>query len=279
MTPPLPSFIVIGAIKAATTWIHDQLQANPAIYMPDPEPHFFSSAFESGIDSYRNFFAEAKTDQLVGEKSADYLAHPDAAGRIADVLPDISLVVQLRNPVERAYSDYRMLYRRGTVRGRPEDYFDRATTSQPRFLDDGLYARHLARWFDLFDQHRIHVLLFEDVKQRPRETVEAVCDHIGAPRHFENGMARKRVNDGSAKFLPLPIRTALAPIKDSVAPLRDNRVFQGMRGLLAREVRYPPLSPDARSRLQDFYADDVQRLGAMLGRDLDHWLTPQRAAA
>lgn len=279
MTAPLPSFIVIGAIKAATTWIHNQLQENPAIYLPDPEPHFFSTEFDRGLDFYRTYFAEAQPGQLVGEKSADYLGHPDAARRIAEILPEAALVVQLRNPVERAYSDYCMLYRRGTVRGRPEEYFDRATTSQPRFLDDGLYARHLSRWLDLFDRSRIHVLLFEDVKQRPRETVEAVCDHIGAPRHFATSIERQRINDGSAKFLPLPIRTALAPLKGTVAPLRQNSVFRGVRSLFAREVRYPPLSPDARARLQDFYADDVQQLSAMLGRDLDHWLTPQRVAA
>lgn len=275
----LPQFLIIGAVKAATTWIHAQLQANPALFLPDPEPHFFSSEFARGLGFYGDFFAAAPRTARIGEKSADYLADPHAATRIAQWLPNVPMVVQLRNPVDRAYSDYRMLYRRGTVRGAPEDYFNRATTSQPRFLDDGLYAHHLTRWHDLFDPSQIHVLLFEDVKQAPRATVDAVCDHIGAPRHFEEDLSHRRVNDGSAHFLPLPIRAALAPFKDSVKPLRANPLFKGVRGLLAREVQYPPLQPDTRARLADFYAGDVERLGRMLGRDLGHWLARDRIAA
>src|SRR3546814_10961579 len=113
------------------------------------------SDWSSDVCSSDLFFRGAAPGQLPGEKSADYLAHPDAARRIADLLPDIPLVVQLRNPVDRAYSDYRMLYRRGTVRGRPEDYLIRSTTPMPRFLDDGLYFEHLKRWLDYFPRRQI----------------------------------------------------------------------------------------------------------------------------
>ncbi|HEX7871593.1 MAG TPA: sulfotransferase [Sphingobium sp.] len=277
--PGLPGFLIIGAVKAATTWIHAQLQGNPALYLPDPEPHYFSSDYDRGIDFYRAFFAGAPEGALLGEKSADYLAHPHAASRIAALLPHVPMVVQLRNPVDRAYSDYCMLYRRGTVQGPPEAYFDRATTTQPRFLDDGLYAAHLDRWYDLFDPTQIHVLLFEDVKKAPHLTVAQVCEHIGAPYHFVEALSDRPVNDGSAHFLPLALRTALAPLKDSVRPLRNNPVFNGVRNLLVREMRYPPLLPDTRARLVDFYAADVERLGRMLGRDLGHWLDAERMAA
>jgi len=74
----LPHFVIIGAVKGATTWIHNQLQDNPAIYLPAPEPHFFSQEHAQGLDHYRRFFDGARPDQILGEKSADYLAHPDA---------------------------------------------------------------------------------------------------------------------------------------------------------------------------------------------------------
>src|SRR3546814_15149110 len=68
-----------SAVKSATTWVLEQLQANPAIYMPDPEPHYFSSEYHRGEDYYRGFFAsEGAAGRLRGEKSADYLAHPKA---------------------------------------------------------------------------------------------------------------------------------------------------------------------------------------------------------
>src|SRR3546814_15036318 len=90
--------------------------------MPGPEPHYFSTEFHRGPDWYEDFFAAADADQVVGEKSADYLAHPEAARRIAQRLPEARLVVPLRNPIARASSDYCMFFRRGAVSPHPQRY-------------------------------------------------------------------------------------------------------------------------------------------------------------
>lgn len=274
----LPDFLVIGAVKAATTWINAQLQAHPDIFMPGPEPHFFSTEFDRGLDYYHGFFRDAGGAQMIGEKSADYLAHPQAPARIAAMLPGAQLVVQFRHPVDRAYSDYRMLYRRGTIKGPPEQYL-RPGSEQPRFLDNSLYGRHLGRWFDHMPREQIHPLFFEDVRRSPRETVEAVCRHIGAVPHFAEEVGERPVNDGSASLLPLPLRNLLAPLKASVRPLRGTAGFEKLRSLMAREVDYPPLLPETRARLTDLFATDIQELAALTGRNLDHWLILEAKAA
>lgn len=275
----LPRFIIIGAVKGATTWIHNQLQHNPAVFLPGPEPHYFSQEHDRGLDHYRSLFAAATPGHILGEKSADYFAHALAAARLAAVLPAARLVLQLRNPVDRAYSDYKMLYRRGTISGPPEAYLDGRTTDQPRFLQDGLYGAHLARWRDHFDAAQIKVLLFEDVKAAPTDVVAAVCDHIGAPYHFSAEVGTRPRNDSTALFLPLPVRSALAPLKEAARPLRGNTMFEGVRRVFAREIRYPPLPDALRSRMTDYYARDVERLESLIGRDLSHWRTPARLAA
>jgi Sulfotransferase family len=272
-----PSFVIIGAVKAATTWALEQLQVNPALYMPDPEPHYFSSEFDRGEDYYSHFFAEAAgTGRMLGEKSADYLAHPEAARRMAAMLPDARLVVQFRNPVERAYSDYKMLFRRGTITGGPEEYLSSLDNPQPRFLNDGLYAMHMRRWRDHFAAEQLHAFLYDDVKNQPQATVEAISRHIGVDPIFDIGQSRKKANNGGERFLPLPVRKVLAPFKAVVAPLRGNALFETTRNLLAQEVAYPPLSQDLRMTLRDFYADDIIALGQMLGRDLSAWLSDGR---
>jgi hypothetical protein len=274
-----PSFVIIGAVKAATTWALEQLQVNPTLYMPDPECHYFSSEYHRGEEYYRAYFADmVSSGRLLGEKSADYLAHPDAAQRMAAMLPNARLVVQFRNPVDRAYSDYKMLYRRGTVRGAPEDYLHTLENNpQPRFLNDGLYAQHLQRWFDHFPEEQMYAFLYDDVKQQPRETIEAISRHIGVEPMFDEEQAKKRANDGSERFLPLPVRKALAPLKSTVAPLRGKPWFEATRGLFSKEIGYPALPDDTRSRLRDFYARDVEALGKMLNRDLSHWLVDRQA--
>ena len=275
----LPRFVIIGAVKGATTWIHNQLQDNPAIFLPGPEPHFFSQDHHLGLDHYRSLFAAAAPGQMLGEKSADYFAHPHAARRLAAVMPDARLVLQLRNPVDRAYSDYKMLYRRGTIAGPPEAYLDGRACDQPRFLRDGLYAAHLARWLEHFDRAQIHVLLFEDVKADPTKVVGAVCRHIGAPYHFSAEVGTRPRNDSSAHFLPLPVRTALAPFKRAARPWRGRPAFEGVRRVFAREIRYPALPEALRARMTDYYARDVAALEKLIDRDLTAWRERSRLAA
>ena len=121
---PLPEFVIIGAAKSATTWLAQNLQAHPQVFIPGPEPHYFSTEFHRGQAWYESWFEQAPPDRRVGEKSADYLAHPEAPRRIAKALPHARLIVQLRNPIERAYSDYCMFFRRGHVTPDPECYLD-----------------------------------------------------------------------------------------------------------------------------------------------------------
>lgn len=275
----IPKFCVIGAAKAGTTWLQSQLQANPAIYMPDPEPHFFSRKYHDGMASYREWFAPAiASDRILGEKSADYLSHPEAPARLALANPGARLVVQLRNPVERAYSDFKMYFRRGLVGKRPEDYLSSLDNPYPRFLFDGLYGKHLSCWLEHFPREQIFVFLFEELKLRPRAITEEVSRHIGVPPIFDERLAERAENDSKARLLPLGLRNALAPLKESVKPLRGNRVFENVRSLLAKEVAYPALSKELRRKLQDFYAKDILLAEELLGLDLGHWKAADMAA-
>ncbi len=277
--PRLPQFLIVGAIKAATTWLNFQLQQSPSIFLPDPEPHFFTREYHRGFDWYAGFFRDAKPGQLVGEKTADYLANPDAAERIAAVLPDVPLVAQLRDPVARAYSDYCMLFRRGTVGANIEDFLDPRRAEFRRFLDNGLYHQHLARWQTLFPAEQMLVFLFEDVIDRPDWTIMAVGRHLGLSEDLLPKPMTNRVNDSRAALLPLPMRRLLAPFKELAAPLRSTRWFGALHSSMARQVKYPPLTPDLEARLRDFYAPDVEALAGLIGRDLSTWLPAPRAAA
>jgi len=268
-----PHFVIIGAAKAATTWIQKQLQSNPALYLPDPEPHYFSREYGLGPDHYRRFFADVPACAVArGEKSADYLADPEVPARMARALPDARVVVQLRNPVERAYSDYKMFYRRGTVARGPEHYL-RPDAPEPfaRFLQDGLYGVHLGRWLRYFPPEQILVFLYEDVATDPRAVLERVSAHIGI-KPWHGAAVAGRENDSRTKILPLGLRKALQPLKPAVATLRGNPLFESARAVLAREVRYPGLPTALGEELREWYRSDVEHLATLIGRDLSHWL-------
>lgn len=267
-----PHFIIIGAVKGATTWSARALARHPSVFIPGPEPHYFSSEFEKGREWYLGLFADAPAGAVIGEKSADYLAHPEAAARMAAFVPDARLIVQLRNPVERAYSDYCMLFRRGTVRDDPAAYFSpkRSAGESDRFLNGGLYADHLRRFYDRFSRKQMLVVLFDEIVATPTPAFNRILAHVGLPADAAE-VSAERENDSAAPLLPLALRNAFKPFKKVVRPLRGNPAFEAVRGVFAREVVYPQMDERTRAFLNDFYRKDVEALERMIGRDLGHW--------
>lgn len=275
-----PAFIVIGAVKGATTWIAHQLRSHPQLWLPKAEPHYFSSEHERGPQWYASLFDAAPAERIIGEKSADYLAHPQAAARMADALPDARLIVQLRDPVQRAYSDYCMLFRRGWVKGDPRAYLEHANPEQSRFLSGGLYGAHLERFLLHYPREQIHVILYDDLLQSPEQEIARVCGHIGVPVHIAEEEVASRQNDSASPMLPLPLRRVLQPMRPILDPLRSIPLFAKLRASMAAPVSYPPLTPELQQMLREFYREDILVLQELLQRDLSHWLAspPARKA-
>lgn len=267
----LPEFVIIGATKSATTWLTTNLRSHPQVFMPSPELHYFSRELDRGDDWYRAQFAGAAPGQLIGEKSASYLPHPEAPQRMYRLLPGAKLLVQLRNPVERAYSDYCMHYRRGEVSRDIGRYLDARRTPIARLLDDGLYHRHLTNFLRVFPAERIKVLLYDDIRERPSEVFEAVCGYLDIDATHASQPVARRVKDKETPVVPPAARRLLAPLKDIVQPYRQTRAFVAARSLIARSLRYPPLTPELRHGLEAHYAEDTARLAELLGRDLSIW--------
>lgn len=238
--------------------------------MPSPELHYFSRWFDRGDDWYRAQFEKAPEGQLIGEKSASYLPHPEAPQRLRHLLPRARLIAQLRNPIQRAYSDYCMHYRRGEVSSDIDRYLDPGRTPIPRLLEDGFYHRHLMNFMGVFPSAQIKVLLYDDIRQHPGQVFRDVCSYLGIDTVAPHAVER-RVKDKDIPVVPLSARRLLAPLKKLVQPYRQTRAFGAIRSLIARRLRYPPLTPELRERLAAHYADDIAGLSELLGRDLSMW--------
>lgn len=252
-------FIIFGAAKCATTWLQQSLVQTPSIYMPGPELHFFSREYERGMGWYREQFEGFEQATLIGEKSNSYLTVPEAAARIRDYAPDARLILQMRDPVQRAYSDYCMLFRRGEVSGRIEDHLNPEQAADQRFLADGLYAHHLARFYDLFPAGQILLLAFEDIRLNPKGNLDKVSRHLGIQGTLEPPV-KKKVKDKNAAMVPLPLRKALTPVRRVVDPVRHTWPIRALRNAVARQVKYPPLPDELAHKIAAFYADDVAQI-------------------
>lgn len=256
-------FVILGATKSATTWLRHQLQSDPDIYMPDPELHFFSREFHRGTDWYLEQFSPHPGAKVIGEKSNSYLDTEDAAARLHDALPRARLIVMLRDPVERAYSDYCMCYRRGEVRHDLEQYLDPRRAAGARFLRGSRYDLHLKRILSYFDESSLHVTSYELVATDPQSLLDGVRSHLGLPSRTVAPSARKKVNDRTVEFLPLAVRRGLAPLKPFVSPVRGSKPFETVRSLFAAQVTYPELGEDLRRRMSDYFAPMHETLSSM----------------
>lgn len=274
LEPQTIDFLIIGATKSATTWLQHALTADPAIYMPGPELHFFSREYDNGIPWYLQQFDVPGDALKIGEKSNTYLENPAAAERIARFQPDVSLIAQLRNPIDRAYSDYCMMYRRGEVTRHIADYLDPRTPQNTRLLTSGCYHARLKNYYDQFDRERLLITFYESVQSAPDWLVTTVRQFLGLNAPLPPVELGGKVKDKTTPVLNSMLRRTLAPVKPLIAPWRKTALFRKLHQSLAREVQHPALPDDLRARLIAYYAPDVEALGRMTGHDLSHWLEP-----
>jgi hypothetical protein len=265
-------FLIIGAAKSATTWLQRSLQADPAVSMPGPELHYFSREFSRGNDWYLAQFPNRGEAVVTGEKSNSYLESVEAVDRIKAALPRAKLIAQLRNPVERAYSDYCMLFRRGEVNGDIERHLDPGQGQANRFIDGGNYFRQLRAYYDRFPDENILVTFYETINVAPETQLVEVRRFLGLPAEHAESFVQTKAKDKTVPMLSPTWRRTLGPLKPIVKPLRGNPLFKKVHASLATEIKYPRLRRELRQRLASHYAPEVEALGKLVGRNLSGWL-------
>ena len=299
----LPNFLLIGAEKAGTTSIHNYLRSHPQVFMARvKEPLFF--AFEgcklgykgpgdeelnrrvvTSADAYAALFAGAERYRAVGEASATYLFYPQSPERAAHYVPKAKLIVVLRNPADRAYSNFL----HGIRAAKENLEFGAALKAEPEriaagwspffsYRAKGWYHAQLSHWMEYFPPEQFLFLLYDDLQARPMEVMRQIYGFIGVNPDFRPDVD-VRYNISGKPLSPrlhelLKSNTAIHGLARSVLPakLRARLKSDITRWNLAR----PSFAPRLRAQLLGEYAPDLDRLAAMIGRDLSHWTAPPR---
>jgi len=187
-----PDFLGIGAQRCGTTAMSQFLRHNAQVYMPRKEMAFWHKAYPARSPEayFEEFDAAPSGATACGEFTPTYFCFPHVPELVARFLPDCRFLVLLRDPVDRAYSNYHMpspVWVRNRERAVCDPRYsftaiiDRALTGEIRggLIDQGHYAEHLERWFMHFDPSRFLILSFDALRHRPHETVARAEAFLG----------------------------------------------------------------------------------------------------
>lgn len=274
-----PDFIGLGAQKCATSWIYACLEEHPAICMPVKELHFFSREvrYQRGSGWYEQQFARCSPGRIAGEFSTSYLESPRALQRIAQDYPAAKVLISLRNPIERARSNYYNDLMAGVVA--PDVPFRLAARQHPEYLSRGRYGAQIAMVRDLFDASRVCIVLVDDIEHDPIRVMRDMYGFLGVDDGFCPTALSRRINESR---IPASHRVerGLNRLADAlravgltsvVNALRRQGVTTTVRGLVSQRVN-PEASKSSDPReLWTFFKDDVTFLEELLGRDLSSW--------
>lgn len=290
----VPGFVIIGAMKAATTSLASALSEHPDVCMAQPkEPMFFShdERFAQGWGWYDGHF-ERPDAPVIGEASTSYsrrTAFPDAAARLAAASPGCRLVYVLRHPVDRAYSHYVQRSQREWDGVGPVPGFDEFVSAHPSVADASEYGEeidHLCRWFD---RSALFLMRFEDVTADTRAVIDAMCAHIGVDpsrmpalghenardNHLRIQAARGRVDtasgSGAAALLKRVVPKGMRPGLRRMAEKAAKGSASTERLREAFHERVEPMGEGLRARLLDRYGPTVDRVEAQTGWELGSW--------
>ncbi len=200
----LPGFIVFGAMKSGTTSLLHYLSQHPHVFASyKKEVHFFDLNYRQGVEWYRSFFPLRRTlgpGDAAGEASPLYIFHPPAPERIHRLLPEVRLVALLRNPVERAISQYFHEVRKGRetldpmeALAREEERMrpalQRADFNSTEFIhcsykSRGRYAEQIARYLEFFPREQLLVRSSEQFFREPSRVLDEVFRFIGVDADF-----------------------------------------------------------------------------------------------
>jgi len=194
----LPDFLIIGAQKCGTTSLYAQLCEHPKIGSAfEKEVRYFNNHYEKGLNWYKAHFPLRVTKRLVGWKDGiglksgegepSYLPNPVVPQRVFDLIPNVRLIVMLRNPVDRAYS-------------LPTADNKRLGNLHYSYLPRGIYVDQIRSWMSIFPREQFLIIRAEDFFSDAQTIYDDVLDFLRLPGHRLRQTRRRNVGSYTDKM-------------------------------------------------------------------------------
>jgi len=315
-SPALPNFFIVGAPKAGTTSLYHYLAQHPDVYMsPIKEPNYFSEEIRLGnIDAnwqewaqredeslqqylrgsmqekrfggivsnwpdYVKLFQNVNGEKALGEASVCYLWSKTAAQNIASILPNAKIIMVLRDPVERAFSQYKQSVANGLVKNsfrelvetnlnRKSDKFDLLNP----FLEFGLYHEQVKRYMELFPTENLRIYLYEELRHTLSETLADIFRFLEVDPQFAPDTSEQHLRSQAPRYIWPSYMLKTFRIGMPLKNVIPGRFRPTVRKWVFSHSQSLDLDPADRVYLNDYYREDTVRLSTLIKRDLHGWL-------
>lgn len=298
----LPDFLIAGVPKAGTTALHAALAAHPGLHLSAvKEPKFFLSGgpppthggpgdvqtYQEHVwrrEDYEALFAGAAPGVLKGESTPFYLHDLEAQRRIKKLIPDVRIILMLRDPVDRAHSNWQHLWTAGLE---PEADFVTAMRQEPErvaagwaqfwhYAGLGQYGSQVQHLFEIFDRDQVLILRYRDLRDTPAEALHRVCAFLGVetgvvdvvpPANVNFSVGDTRVNS-ALRYL---LRTGGQVGHHYPVWLR--KAFRGplLTALHRERGRRPALTVEQRAAVLPTFVEEIRLLEEVTGTSYDDW--------
>jgi hypothetical protein len=271
-TALLPTFLVIGAMKAGTTSLAAYLQSHPDVFITNPkEPNFFGANWNRGLRWYQNLFGPAASSEALGEASTDYTKAPQVSGvpgRIASVVPQARLIYLVRDPIERIQSMYTEL----TSRGLEQRPLNEAVVEDTRYLDWSRYGYQLDQFLAHFERGQILVVCAEELRENRNHVIRTILGFIGVssdPQLVEVG-SELNPSAGKRQLGPIARRSRALLDRTGLLVRLPTGPKQRFRRKFGRSIT-AAIPSELAAQIRDQLAEDRARLRAIVGPEADRW--------
>ena len=300
----LPNFIIIGTCRSGTTSLLRYLNEHPDIYIVNNEVTFFeepdySETYYGDVSYLERLLEGSHGEKALGIKRPTYILKKESPRLIHKHIPNAKLILSLRDPVDRALSNYFLFMSQGLLKVKPinkgmldilEGNYGKYNRTK-EIIDYGFYYRQLCRYLKFFDKKQIKIVWFDQLIKNPSNVYKDLLSFLNVDPSFIPRILGKRVNEGvrsltrnkilfMASHIAFDYNEDLTRIfKKKMAFKNFFKIFLGYSIILGDRylLKYifsnkkPQISSKLLKKLSEIYAEDSRKLSQLLNTNLSHW--------
>lgn len=286
-----PNFFIVGAEKAGTTSLYHYLGQHPQVFLSMvKEPNYFCkdifppedfkivrppfkkfihTTFIREFDVYTELFSDVKDEVAVGEASVSYLPSEVAAREIKKFNPEAKVIIILRNPVVRAFSEYKM----DITIGRTSKDFLSAFHDNSGYRERSLYYEQVKRYVEAFPAKNLFIKIFEEMKKDMKRTISEIFRFLEVDSSFTPNLEVRYNWPLTPKIKTLNSILFESGIKKFLSNIVPERLKEPLKRFYYDD-RSNKLSKEEFKALFPFFYEDIKKLERLIGKDLSNWQSP-----